>query len=58
MWPGISEDAAAQEPNAIVSDRHHGGALLVIELGDPQKFEVSWTRKHGRGRSVVSAHDV
>ena len=53
MWTGISEDAAAQEPNTIVSDRHHDGALLVVKLGDPQKFEMSWTRKHRRGRGVL-----
>ena len=31
----VSEDATTQEPHSIISGCQHGGALLVVELGDP-----------------------
>jgi hypothetical protein len=58
VWPGVSKYATAQESSAIVSNRHHHGALLVVELCQPEKLDAARLRVH-RGRcSVLRAHDV
>jgi hypothetical protein len=54
----VPKDAAAQEPYSIIPNGHHGGALLVVELGNPQKLETPWACEHRRGRGVVRPHDV
>ena len=58
MRSRVPKDAAAQEPYSIISNCQHGGALLIVELGNPQKLEAPWTCEHRRGRGVVRPHDM
>ena len=56
--PCVPKDAATQKSSTIVPDRHHHGALLVVELSKPEKLDVARPRVH-RGRyDVLRAHDV
>ena len=48
--------SASEEPDAIVAQRHHEAALLVVEFGMPQELEAAAVGVQRGGRRVLSAH--
>ena len=48
--------STSEEPDAVVTQRHHEAALLVVEFGMPQELEAAAVGVQRGGRRVLGAH--